>query len=135
MEEKSVVCFQIKIDCISIRNKDGLEEKVQKRLRLANISEIYTNFKEELPGLKAGFSAFALQWPKLCMSVWVAGSHNVCICTNHQNIKLMLFWVVQKIQTVCCMIVTCALTNQWFAVFYRNICSWITWLMTLLNKQ
>ena len=61
-----------KKDCVSIRNKDGSKEKVQKRLLLANIS----NFKAKFPSLKIGFSTFALLSPKCCMTVGVAGSHN-----------------------------------------------------------
>ena len=68
-----------KKDCVSIRNKDGSKEKVQKGLRLATISEIYANFKAEFPSLKIGFSTFALLRSKWYMSVDVAGSHNVCM--------------------------------------------------------
>ena len=75
----SVICAQVKKDCVSIRNKDGSEEKVQKGLRLATISEIYANFKAEFPSLKIGFSTFALLRSKWYMSVDVAGSHNVCM--------------------------------------------------------
>ena len=79
-----------KKDCISIRNKDGSKEKVQKGRLLANISEIYANFNAGFPSLNIGFSTFALLRPKWCMPVGVAGSHNVCVCTYHQNVKLML---------------------------------------------
>ena len=85
----SVICAQVEKDCVSIRNKDGSEEKVQKGLRLATISEIYANFKAEFPSLKIGFSTFALLQRKWCMSVGVAGLHNMCFCTYHQNVKLM----------------------------------------------
>ena len=70
-----------KKDYVSIRNKDGLKEKVQKRLLLTNISEIYANFKAEFPSLKIVFSTFALLQPKWCTPVGVAGLHNVCVCT------------------------------------------------------
>ena len=86
----SVICVQVKKDCASIRSKDGSKEKVQKRLLLVNISEIYASFKAEFPSLKIGFSTFALLRPKWCMPVGVAGLHNVCVCTYHQNVKLML---------------------------------------------
>ena len=78
-----------KEDCVSIRNKDGSKEKVQKRLLLANISEIYANFKAEFPSLNIGFSTFALLLPKWCMPVVFTRSQNVCVCTYHQNVKLM----------------------------------------------
>ena len=79
-----------KKDSITVRMADGSKEKVQKRLLLANIAETYANFKSEFPTLKIGFSTFALLRPKWCMTVGVAGSHNVCVCTYHQNVKLML---------------------------------------------
>ena len=69
-------------DYVSSRNKDGSKEKVQKRLLLANISEIYGNFKAESPSLKIGFSTFALLRPKWCIPAGVAGSHNVCLYTT-----------------------------------------------------
>ena len=75
-----------KKDCVSIRNKDGSKEKVQKRLLLASISEIYANFKAEFPSLKIGFSTFTLLRPKWCMPVGAAGSH-VCVCTYHQTLS------------------------------------------------
>ena len=68
-----------KKDCISIRNKDGSKEKVQKRRYLANISEIYPNFKAGFPSFNIGFSTFTLLRPKWSMPVGVAGSHNVCM--------------------------------------------------------
>ena len=40
--------------------------------------------------LKTRFFTFALLQSKWCMPVGVAGSHNVCVCTNHQNVKVML---------------------------------------------
>ena len=68
-----------KKDCSSIRNKDDSKEKVQKRLLLANISEIYANCKVEFPSLKIGFSTFALLRPKWCMPVGVWISKCVCM--------------------------------------------------------
>ena len=62
-EMMSVVCVQVKKDCVTTRNKDGSKEKVQKRFLLANISEIYANFKAEFQSLKIGFSTFALLQP------------------------------------------------------------------------
>lgn len=88
-DEMSRMCPGMK-DCINIRKEDGTKEKVQKRLLLANISEIYACFKTENPDVKIGFSTFALLRPKWCVPVGSAGSHNVCVCTYHQNVKLMV---------------------------------------------
>ena len=68
-----------KKDWVCIRNKDGSKEKAQERLLLANISQIYVNFKTEFPSWKIGFSTLALLRPKWCMPVGVARSHNVCM--------------------------------------------------------
>ena len=71
----AVVCLQVK-EIVWFKNKDDSKE-VQKRLLLANISEIYANFKAEFPILKIGFSTFALLQPEWCMSVGVDGLHNL----------------------------------------------------------
>ena len=47
-------------DCVSVRLEDGRKEKVQKRLLLSNLKEIYQHFVTENPALKVGFSTFAM---------------------------------------------------------------------------
>ena len=79
-----------KKDCVTIKLPDRTKEKRQKRLILSNIKEIYSQFKKENPDRKIGFSTFALLRPKWCIPVGAAGTHNVCVCTYHQNVKLML---------------------------------------------
>ena len=49
-----------KKDCVTIRLPDKTKTKVQKRLLLANISEIQTSFKNGHPDKKIGFSTYAL---------------------------------------------------------------------------
>ena len=66
------------------------KEKVQKRLLLPNISEICSLCKSENPDLHVGFSNAALLRPKRCIPVCSRSSHNVCLCTYHQNVKSML---------------------------------------------
>lgn len=76
-------------DFVSV--KDGYERKhVQKRLILNNIDELYRNFKSENPEVKIGFSKFAELRPKNCVLAGASGTHSVCVCTIHQNVKLML---------------------------------------------
>ena len=55
---------------------------VSKRLILCNLKKLYTAFKDKHPDLKIGFSQFASPRPK--------GTHSVCVCTAHQNVKLLL---------------------------------------------
>ena len=64
--------------------------KKQKQLLLSNISEIYAQFKKENLDRKIGFSMFALLHPKWCIPGGAAGTHNVCVCTYQEYVKLML---------------------------------------------
>ena len=63
---------------------------VQKRLVLSNLREVYHEFKEKLPDRKIGFSKFAELRPKHCILAGASGTHAVCVCTIHQNVKLMM---------------------------------------------
>ena len=62
----------------------------QKRLLLCNINELYAKFKVENPHIKICRSTFATLRPKWCITVDSSGSHSVCVCVYHQNVKLML---------------------------------------------
>ena len=75
-----------KKDCLSI----GKKQYVTKRLILCSLKELYELFKTKNPNLKIGFSKFASLRPKWCISVGPKGTHSVCVCTIHQNLKLML---------------------------------------------
>ncbi|KAG1656070.1 ARL14 effector protein [Nymphon striatum] len=78
-----------KSDCVSV--KIGGEKKhVQKRLLLANIKEIYGEYKLKYPEIRIGFSKFCELRPKWCITVGASGTHSVCVCTIHQNVKLLL---------------------------------------------
>ena len=63
---------------------------VSKRLMLCNMKELYTAFKNRNPQLNIGFSKFASLRPKWCIPVGPKGTHSVCVCMIHQNLKLML---------------------------------------------
>jgi len=53
-----------------------------------NLKEAYQRFKEKHPMEKIGFSKFADLCPKHCVLAGASGTHAVCVCTIHQNIKL-----------------------------------------------
>ncbi len=75
-----------KKDFISVKQAHG-REQVQKRLILCNLKELYQLFKDEHPNERIGFSRFAdLRPKKYCV---LAGAHSLCVCTIHQNVKLM----------------------------------------------
>ena len=64
---------------------------MSKRLILGNIKELlYAAFKARHPDAKIGFSTFAALRPKWCIPVGPKGSHIVCVCTHHKNVKLLL---------------------------------------------
>ena len=70
--------------------ENGRRIKKQKRLLLANLKELYKEFKKRHPTYKIGFSSFASLRPKQCILPSAPGTHNVCVCTICENTKLML---------------------------------------------
>lgn len=78
-------------DCVTVRDEQGRKEKKQKRLVLANLSEIYKAFREKFPDVKVSFSKFAEFRPRECVLAGSSGTHTVCVCTTHQNFKLMVY--------------------------------------------
>ena len=80
-----------KKDYVSMgRNSDGKPLHVQKRLILGNLREIYNHFKSSYPEIRIGFSKFAELRPKNCIIAGASGTHSICVCTMHQNVKLMI---------------------------------------------
>jgi hypothetical protein len=63
---------------------------VQKRLVLGNLKELFELSKTTYPDEKIGFSKFAEQRPKHCVLAGGSGTHSVCVCTTHQNVKLTI---------------------------------------------
>ena len=54
---------------------------------------MYSEFKSQFPNYKVGFSKFAELRPKHCVLAGASGTHSVCVCTIHQNVKLMVLAV------------------------------------------
>ncbi|XP_044583003.1 uncharacterized protein LOC123264021 isoform X1 [Cotesia glomerata] len=77
-------------DFVSVRNDDGNRVHVQKRLVLSNLKELYQCFREINPAEKVGFSKFASLRPKHYVLAGASGTHTICVCTIHQNFKLMM---------------------------------------------
>jgi len=76
-------------DCISMLI-NGERTSVQKRLLLMNIKELFSSFITFNPEYNIGFSTFAKLRPKNCIPPGGSGTHFVCVCTIHQNVKLLL---------------------------------------------
>ena len=79
-----------KNDFVSVLGADGKRVHQQKRLLLCNLREAYSEFKVRHDGLQVGFSKFAQLRPKECIIAGGSGTHSVCVCTIHQNVKLMM---------------------------------------------
>ena len=77
-----------KKDCVSIKiNAEKI--KKQKRLLLVHLKELYIEFKKHNPQLKIGFTKFCELHSKWCITAASKGSHTVCVCSYHQNVKLL----------------------------------------------
>ena len=78
-----------KKDFVSVRQGEQ-RVHIQKRLVLSSLKEVYQLFKDRFP---VGFSKFAELRPKHCILAGASGTHSVCVCTIHQNVKLMMLGV------------------------------------------
>ena len=78
-----------KKDCVSML-VNGIKQKVQKRMILCTEYEAFLLFKEEYKDVKIGHAKFAEARPKNVVLPGSAGTHVVCVCTYHQNPKLMI---------------------------------------------
>lgn len=70
--------------------ENGKKIQKQKRLLLYNIQEIHKKFTDAYPDEKIGLSKFQKLRPRECISAGKSGTHNVCVCKIHQNLKLQL---------------------------------------------
>lgn len=57
-------------------------------LTLCNLNELFETFKH--PEVKIGRLKFCELLPQWCILAGGAGTHTVCICSIHQNVKLMM---------------------------------------------
>jgi hypothetical protein len=78
-----------KKDYISIK-VSGVKIHEHKRLLLCNLKELYSHFKNSHPAVKVGFSKLASLHPRNCIMACAICTHSMCVCTIHQNVKLML---------------------------------------------
>lgn len=74
---------------VNISNGDNVKS-VQKRLLLFDIKEVHKKFILKHPEIKISLSTFTKLRPRFCIPVGSKGTHNVCVCHIHQNMKLKL---------------------------------------------
>ena len=56
---------------------------------LVCLKELYTESEKRNPQLKICFTKFCELRPKRCIAVASKGSHKACVCSYHQNAKLL----------------------------------------------
>jgi hypothetical protein len=94
LREKVVAFYRDPANCrISSSIKDvrhGPDGDQSKRWLSYNVGELYHMFCEQNFGVRIGRASFFSLRPEDCVTVGSKASHNVCVCTHHQNPKLML---------------------------------------------
>ena len=68
----------------------GKKQHLQKRLVSVNLKELYNSFLKEHADIKTGFSKCCHLRRKWCVLLGASGTHCVCVCTYHQNMKFIL---------------------------------------------
>ena len=70
--------------------ENGEMKSVEKRLLFFDIKEIHNKFIWNHPEIKISLCTFTKLRPLFCISVESKGTHNVCVCHIHQNMRLNL---------------------------------------------
>lgn len=81
-------------------NQNGSRTQEQKRLLLFNIKELHIKFKNLNPDLQISLSSFRKLKPRECILPGKNGTHNVCVCKIHQNMKMKIFGMKQQLKKV-----------------------------------
>ena len=55
---------------------------------------------QQHPGSKVGLSKIAKLGPKECVLAGATGTHSVCVCTIHKNVKLMMEGTIAGLLTI-----------------------------------
>lgn len=68
------------------------------RLLLGNLDDLHKIFCKKYPEVKLSQSKFTKLRPRQCIKAGQSGSHNVCVCVIHQNVKLKVEGIVKTLQ-------------------------------------
>ena len=81
-------------DVKSVKKPGEKRVRLQKRLLLMNIDELYAHYKDyaekTLLMKPCGRTKFFQLRPQHVIEVGSAGTHSVCVCEKHQNVKIMI---------------------------------------------
>ncbi|KAJ8671423.1 hypothetical protein QAD02_002682 [Eretmocerus hayati] len=76
-------------DVVSVK-VDEKRLRIQKRLLMMDLKELHELYKKTYQNMSISFSEFAKLRPQYCVLMGAKGTHSVCVCTIHQNCKMML---------------------------------------------
>ena len=60
--------------------------------------DLYTQFQEKYPDFKLSMSKFSKLRPRQCILAGKGGTHNVCVCSIHQNLKLKIYGIKKALK-------------------------------------
>ena len=69
---------------------DGERKRLRKHLLLYTLDDAYTQFKKENPDVQVGLTKFKELRPPQIVLAGASGTHNVCVCINHENPNLRI---------------------------------------------
>uniref|UniRef100_A0A6P7F2F6 Uncharacterized protein LOC114325877 n=1 Tax=Diabrotica virgifera virgifera TaxID=50390 RepID=A0A6P7F2F6_DIAVI len=99
LNEEHVYTCPGKKDYVSVRDSEGKKIFIQKKMLLYTVHDVYLKFIEDYTGYEnlPKFSYFASLKPAECIHAGDPGSHNICVCAEHQNVKLKLYALSRKL--------------------------------------
>ena len=99
---------------------------------------MYTEWKNDNPDIpkKPGFSTFASLRPKECVLAGGPGTHTICVCSVHQNVKLRIK-VISNTITYKDLIpkCVCSITNKNCMMHNSEECPKEKWLLEYLETN
>lgn len=89
-----------KREYVSTYDENGKKVFIQKKLLLYTVHDLYLKFKNEYSGDEKipSFSYFMSLKPVECIHAGDPGSHKICVCDQHQNVKLKLSALSRKLK-------------------------------------
>lgn len=91
MDDSNSRCCAGMYECLMQKVPGQKSVPLQKRLLLYDLKDLYQNWlKESTYDTVPGFTMFTTLRPLQCVFAGDPGTHKVCICPVHQNVKLKL---------------------------------------------
>ena len=89
-DSNSINCSGIK-ECVTVKVPGQPSTLVQKRILMYDLKDLYQNWmKDTRCDVIPSLTFFSQLRPKECIFAGDTGTHNICVCLVHQNVKLKL---------------------------------------------